>query len=52
MARSITASLYGLARISAWMRAGEKLAEGNPKPLVRRVRNRYILGQLGRILRK
>jgi hypothetical protein len=52
MARSITASLYGLARISAWARAGEKLAEGNPKPLVRRVRNRYILGQLGRILRK
>jgi hypothetical protein len=52
MARSITTSLFGLARISAWARAAGKLAEGNPKPLVRRVRNRYILGQLGRILRK
>jgi hypothetical protein len=52
VARSITASLYGIARMSAWARAGEKLAAGNPKPLVRRVRNGFILGQLGRILRK
>jgi len=52
MAWNITSTLFGLARASAWTRAVSKAAQGNPKPLLRRVRNRYILGQLGQVLRK
>ncbi len=44
--------LYSLARLSAWGRAGVRLSQGNPRPLARRVRNRYAYRAVGKILRK
>jgi hypothetical protein len=44
--------LYRIARAAAWGRAIGKLAAGNPRPLVRRVRNRYVYRAVGSALRK
>lgn len=53
MARSIASSLYGLARAARWARVVSQAAQGNPTPLLRRVRNREILRKMvGPILRK
>jgi len=35
--------LYRIARWAAWGRALGKLAEGNPMPLARRARNKYLI---------
>ncbi len=43
--------LYSLARAAAWGRAGVKLAQGNPRPLLRRARNRMVYKAVGRFLR-
>lgn len=44
--------LYALARAAAWGRATGKLAGGNPRPFVRRARNRIAYRALGNVLRK
>jgi hypothetical protein len=48
----MTSYLYRLARAAAWGRAIGKLASGNPLPLARRVRNKFIFRALGPWLRK
>lgn len=49
----LTSILYSAARMSAWARAVTKLAQGNPRPMVRRIRNRYIMSKMiGPLLRK
>lgn len=35
--------LYALARFVAWTRAWARLAQGNPRPLLRRIRNKYLV---------
>lgn len=49
---SLVNGLYRAARIAAWGRAIGKAASGNPMPLARRVRNRYILRAISPVLRK
>ena len=49
---NLTRLLYHAARMSAWARAGAKLAHGNAKPLLRRVRNKMIFKAIGPWLRK
>lgn len=52
-AMGLTRFLYSAARLSAWIRAAAKLAEGNPRPMTRRLRNRFILTKIvGPLLRK
>lgn len=38
--------LYRIARAAAWGRAIGKLASGNPKPLLRRTRNRLLYARI------
>lgn len=45
--------LYRLARAAAWGRAIAKAASGNPKPILRRARNKYVYFRLlGKYLRR
>jgi len=44
----ITRQLFRIARMSAWISASGRLLRGNARPFTRRVRNRVILGWLGR----
>jgi hypothetical protein len=48
----MTRLLYRIARAAAWGRAISRAASGNPRALVRRIRNRPIYSLLGRILRR
>lgn len=48
---ALVSFLYALARGAAWGRAGVRLAQGNPRPLLRRARNRMIYRAVGRFLR-
>jgi hypothetical protein len=49
---NLTSLLFKAARLSAWTRAISKLAGGNAKPLLRRVRNKALFRVIGPILRK
>lgn len=45
--------LYGLARLAAWCRAFGKALGGNPRPLLRRVRNKHLIYKpLNRVTRR
>lgn len=46
------AMLYRLARAAAWGRAIGRAASGRPGSLLKRARNRVILGKIGPWLRK
>lgn len=44
---------YGLARLVAWCHAYSEALSGNPRPLLRRVRNKYLIYKpLNRITRR
>jgi hypothetical protein len=48
----VASLLYRIARAAAWGRAIGKLASGNPSPIAKRVRNKYVYYKLlSRLLR-